>query len=458
MKIREYQIAGSNFIVEHDGRALLADEAGAGKSLTTLHAIMELKGRPVLIFTINPGLFVWQDELEYWFKEKSIVYTGNKKDRDSLYKKFIEGKYQFLIANYFFIEELSILFKLGYWKTIVTDEYHIMGISNHRTNRYKALFPIVKKADNLIMVTGSPMRRNLADLFAPFKMIDPPNFRSYWRYVNTHCVVTEDYFGKTIEAMPRNPTEFTKMRKKYMIRRLKKDILPELPPKTRQVISVFMTSEQRKIYDMMDNDMVIDYKGIFITAANPAVKMMRLRQLLVTPYILGFDVAGGALEHLVEIIDSEFAEGNPVAVFTPFKTNAIKPIKKYLLSKLPKTELFHLHGAMPFKQIKENVQGFQNSPTERKIFLGVIKSGMAITLTTAKVCVFLGYEWTSEENDQAENRLHRYGQRDNVRCLYLLHRDNPIDKRVMEILNTKQHNIDWALKTEDFIKEHNDDK
>ena len=451
MKIRDYQIAGSDFIVEHGGRALLADEAGSGKTLQALHAIMGLKGQPVLIFTINPGLFVWQDELEHWFQEKAIVYTGNKKDRALLHQKFIKDDYRYLIANYFFIEELSELFKLGYWKTIVTDEYHIMGISNHRTARYKALFPIAKKADNLIMVTGSPMRRNLADLFAPFKMIDPPNFKSYWRYVNTHCVVTEDFFGKTIEAMQRNPVEFTKMRKNYMLRRLKKDILPELPPKTRQVISVFMTSEQKKIYDMMDKDMVIDYKGIFITAPNPAVKMIRLRQLLVTPMILGFDVIGGALQHLAELISSEFEEGNPVAVFTPFKTNAIKPIKKYLLSKLSKTEIFHLHGAMPFKQIKENVQGFQNLPTERKVFLGVIKSGMAITLTAAKVCIFLGYEWTSEENDQAENRLHRYGQTDNVRCLYILHRDNPVDERVMEILNTKQYNINWALKTEDFI-------
>ena len=74
MKIRDYQIAGSDFIVEHGGRALLADEAGSGKTLQALHAIMGLKGQPVLIFTINPGLFVWQDELEHWFQEKAIVY------------------------------------------------------------------------------------------------------------------------------------------------------------------------------------------------------------------------------------------------------------------------------------------------------------------------------------------------------------------------------------------------
>ena len=78
---------------------------------------------------------------------------------------------------------------------------------------------------------------------------------------------------------------------------------------------------------------------------------------------------------------------------------------------------------------------------------------MSITITAAKVCIFLGYEWTSEENSQAEDRLHRHGQTDNVRCLYLLHRDNPTDMKVIKILNQKQHNINWALNTEDYIKE-----
>jgi len=449
--IKDYQIKGSNFIVEHGGRALLADEPGAGKTVQALHAVMRMDTFPVLIFVINPGLFVWQDELEFWYDKPSVVYTGNKEERNKEYHNFIHSDCKFLIANYFFIEELTSIFPLGYWKTLIMDEYHIMGLSNHRTDRYKNIFPSVKKAESVIPLTGSPMRRNLADLFAPFKMIAPEKHSSYWRYVKTHCLVTEDHFGKTIEAMPKHPKEFDDYRKQYMIRRMKKDIMPELPPKTRQVIPVYMTPEQKKLYDMMDKTLMIDYKGKLIIAQNRAVRFLRLRQLLITPQILGFDIIGAGLEMAKALIEVEFSNGNPVALFTAFKVNCIQPIIKYLRKCLPNTVFFYLHGGMPPRKAKENYKGFQDAQTHRKVFVGVIKSGMSITLTAAKVSIFLGPELTSEENSQAEDRLHRQGATGNIRCLYILYRDDPVDDRIKEILNTKQHNIDWGLNTSDFI-------
>jgi len=450
-KLKDYQRTGVDFILSKNGRALLGDEAGAGKTRTALTAMMELQGTPALIFTINPGLFVWEDELDYWFDQKAVVYTGNAEQRSNLLAEFEENNHQFLIANYFFIDEIKDRFNFVKWKTIVTDEYHMMGIGNFKTDRFKSLAKLTKEVLYLIMVTGSPMRRNLADLFSPFKLLDPDGFRSYWRYVGKYCIVTDEGFYKTIEAIPKHPEEFIALRKKYMIRRLMKDVMPELPPKTRQVIPVYMTPEQKLLYDMMEKDKIIDYKGSLIVAPNEAVKILRQRQLLVTPHILGFDIAGGALETLAELIENEFSNGNPVAVFTPFKQKTIEPIINYLKSKLKDTLFFKLHGGMPPVKVKENYQGFQKADTIRKVFIGVIKSGMSITLTEAKVAIFIGYEWTSEENNQAEKRLHRIGTKDHVRCLYLLHKDNPVDRRVMEIINTKQHNIDWALRTEDFI-------
>jgi len=451
-KLKEYQKKGVDFILSRNGRALLADECGLGKTLTTLQSIMALNGTPALIFTINPGLFVWEDELKYWFNEYSMIYTGTPSKRQELVGEFFKNNCQFLIANYFYIDEIKERFNFVKWKTIITDEYHIMGISNYKTARFKSLMKLNKKVPYLIMVTGSPMRRNLADLYSPFKLIDPDNFRSYWRYVNKYCIVTDEGFYKTIEAIPKNPEEFIALRKRYMIRRLVNDVMPELPPKTRQVVPVCMTPEQKLLYDMMEKDKVIDYKGNLIVAPNEAVKILRQRQLLVTPYIFGFDIPGGALETLAELIEDEFSNGNPVAVFTPFKENAIDPIINYLKSKLKNTKFFKLHGGMSVKNARGFCKGFQEANTVRKVIIGVIKSGMAVTLTEAKVAIFLGYEWTSEENNQAEKRLHRIGTKDNIRCLYLLHKDNPVDRRVMEIINTKQHNIDWALKTEDFIE------
>jgi SWI/SNF-related matrix-associated actin-dependent regulator 1 of chromatin subfamily A len=455
-KLKDYQLRGVEFILQKKGRAILADEAGLGKTYTTLEAIQRLQSEPVLIFSINPGLYVWHDELSRWYDKKSIVYSGPPEERGKLREKFFKDGIKYLIANYFFIDEIKNEFNDINWKTIVTDEYHIMGISNSRTKRFGAILPLVRKADHIIMVTGSPVRRNLSNLYAPFNLLDPYTFSSFWEFVNKYCIITEDRFGKTIEEMPKNPEKFDRLRKNYLIRRLKENVLKELPPKTRQPISVFMSPEQKELYEKMDSDMYIEYGDNIITAPNEAVKLLRLRQLLVTPLIFDIPIIGGALEMLIELIKVEFSNDNPVAIFTPFRT-AIKPIMEVLKERLGKPEVLFckLHGGMSVEKTHDNVSNFQNATTVRKIFIATIKSGMAITITQAKVAIFIGYEWTSEENSQAEDRLHRQGQLDNVRILYLLHRDNETDEKVRQILNSKQRAINWTLYTKEMLLKTN---
>jgi len=450
-KLKQYQKEGSDFIIARKGRAILTDEMGLGKTLQALDAIYKLNGFPVLIVGIKPALYVWKDEISKWFDDEAIIYSGNPKARDIAWNEFIVSDCKFLITNYAFVEEVKNRNFL-LWKTVVTDEYHLPGLLNRKTLIFKSMKLLTKACKYLIMITGTPMRSNLSELYAPFHLIDPEAFPSYWKFVGEHCIRIKYYFGYEIEARPKDVPKFIKLRTKYMIRRTKDKVMPELPPKIRQVIPVEMTPNQKKLYDSMTREMLITFGSNVIYAQNEMVKILRQRQLLVTPKIFDIPIFGGALECLAEMIEAEFIAGNPVAVFTPFR-KAIPYITEAIVAKVKEgVSFFKLHGGMSAKALHYNAKAFQDTQSVKKVMIGTIKSGTAVTITAAKVCFFIGYEWKAYANAQAEDRLHRIGQIDSVRVYYLLYR-NTADERVKELINKSQQAMNWVFTPQQYMQE-----
>ena len=333
----------------------------------------------------------------------------------------------------------------------MTDEYHLPGLLNRKTLIFKAIKPLARICQYLIMVTGTPMRSNLSELFAPFSLIDPKEFSSYWQFIGKHCIRTKTYFGYEIEARPKDVEAFVKLRKCYMIRRLNDD---EFPPEIRQVITVEMTPKQKVLYRQMTKDMFIECNGKVIFAQNPMVKILRQRQLLITPQIFGIPVVGGALEYLAEMVEAEFVAGKPVAVFTPFKKAL--PYIEAAISKRIKgaVAFFQIHGQMSAKKMHEAEVGFQNAEGPKKVIMGTIKSGTAVTLHAAKSSFFIGYEWKAYANAQAERRIARMGQTDTTRHYYFLYR-RTADERVKELINKSQQAMNWVFTPEEYMQEIN---
>jgi SNF2 family DNA or RNA helicase len=180
------------------------------------------------------------------------------------------------------------------------------------------------------------------------------------------------------------------------------------------------------------------------------VTILRVRQLLVCPKILGIDDIGAGLEAVIEQTEQELLEDNSVIIFTPF-TDAIPFIKEELEKLNEPPEIFIIHGGFTVEQYDQIQNAFQDLPTKNKVMICSIKSGASITLTEANICIFLGYERSATDNDQAEKRSARKGQTQLVRCMYVLYENSP-DEDIIRGLNDKQLSIDVCINPLKYYK------
>jgi SWI/SNF-related matrix-associated actin-dependent regulator of chromatin subfamily A-like protein 1 len=446
--LRPSQITGSQFLQDHNNRAIEADIAGLGKTYTILDAIITKHFYPVLIICNKPGLYVWQSELKIWFNGKpSVVYSGSPEQCSKRLQDFITNtEVDFLITNYAFLDE--VITKLGpfFFKTLVLDEYHLPGLLNHKTDIYKMVKEISKLIPHVIMSTGTPMRQTPADWFAPLSIIDRKTFSSYWKFVSDWCITTNNGYGQKIERVPQNTDKFLEMLANYRIRCTDKS---GLPPKIRQPIPIEMTPLQQQLYNKLQKEMFIEHDGTFLITPNKMTKILRCRQLLVNPMILGFKDQGGGMEILTSLTEEELSEGNPVAIYTPF-LDVIPLIEKELSRRIKDLKIFIVHGGMTSDKLAEVQSGFQNPSNKNKVIICTIKSAAAPTFTEASVCIFIGYE-LGIDNTQAEDRHHRIGQKDTVRCLYLLY-NNSVDEWGINLLNDKTKALAMDVSPEQYYQ------
>ncbi len=444
--LRDYQEAGVQFLVNRQ-RAVLGDEPGLGKTVTSLEALkrMPLGSGPFLILGPKVSLGVWKRELLKWYDETGFIYSGDfsRHQREGIWTNF-KQKGTFLIANYKMLEEL-LARQIG-WQGIICDEIHLAGILNRTTGTYKSLARARSRA--LFLLSGTPVRKGPQDLFGPFSLINPYRFNSYYDFVGAYCIRIKDAFGYSIEPRPSNPEEFRKLVAQYLIRRKKSKVLKDLPPKQRQAVPLVMTSAQSALYRKLEKDMYVEISDSKLVAApNAATSCLRQRQLLVTPQILGSSESGAALEALVEMAEAEFEAGRSIAICTPF-VPAIAFIQKRL-EKLTKA-IYVIHGKI--KEPADDIaQRFQKDEAKRKAIIYSIKSGASFDAYGASTVFFVGCEWSSLDNLQAEDRVHRFGQTEPVTIYYLLYEDT-VDDRIIELLDSKTVAANWTLHIEDVLK------
>lgn len=337
----------------------------------------------------------------------------------------------------------------AHWKGLIADEIHSAGLLNHKTETWKSLKKFAEIVDFVYLLTGTPVRKGVIDLYAPLHLISPKEFSNYWGYVNRYCVTIPTPFGKEIQRNPRDIPSFRSMLKKYMVRRLKDEVLTQLPGKRRQIIYVEKDAAQEQIYKDLAEEMMSLYGDEVILTPNTMTMMLRLRQLLVCPKLLSSSLSyGNALETIVSMGQSLIDGEQPFVIFTPFR-QALPYIAEVLKKEIKGLTAIHtVQGGMSSEEFAEQWQSFQKSRSKKKILLCVIKSGASFHATEASHAFFLGYEWDFNQNAQAEDRLCRIGQKNFVNIYYLMHKDT-VDEDVAQKLNDKQDASNWIIGNEE---------
>jgi SNF2 family DNA or RNA helicase len=440
INLRPYQQEDVDFMIKHK-RVLNANDPGLGKTLETLTVVNNLPEGEVLIISPKMATGVWKYEANKWYNWYSLRMTGefNKEDRYIIRKLYEEENQRILIANSAMLEEIHQW--KDTWSTIVVDEAHLLGLLNPDSETFKILCKF--KSDNLFILTGTPVRKGPQDLYPMLHLLDPKRFRAYWPFVNRYCHVLQGRFGKDILNRPKDPVAFREMLSHYMVRHKKKDVLQDLPDKIRQPILLQMEGEQKRVYDELLENMMVEVGDEVIATPTILTQDLRLRQIAVCPRILGIDDDGIGLRTIASyLIPEAFSHGTPVVVATPFR-EAIPHIEYAIRKSNKGVEIFQIHGKIK-ETAQEIAQRFQDCPKTEKVLIYTIKSGASWTAHSASVGFMLGFEWSTTEQIQCEDRIHRIGQVNKVFWNYVIN-EQTMDEIVMDKLDEKNMAIGWVL-------------
>jgi SWI/SNF-related matrix-associated actin-dependent regulator 1 of chromatin subfamily A len=453
-------------------------DMGLGKSLTTSFSVVYLEAFPCIIVCPKSAMYVWEGELRNWFGMDSTIYVGKPKERKERLKEFKERKHNFIITNYSLIEELSIHFGIlekrpnegsvarGTAKTrymphppgtgnntikgLIADEIHGAGLMNHKAKTYDIFKHIMGEIQYGFLLTGTPARKGCIDFYGPLSLVAPEEFDNYWRFISKYCVVIKERFGTSIERNPQDIIAFRAMLREYAGILKKEDYLTELPGKIRMNVPVELDEEQRRVYDELTAEMfTITDKGELIITPSKLTLLMRQRQLVVAPQILGLKTRGASIDTLIEMTADLVAENKQFVVFTPFK-KAIPFIKEALEKEYPGLAIYTITGGLTAEEFGREWQAFQKS-TRAAALLCVIKSGASFHATVADNAFFLGAEYDFNLDLQAEDRLNRMGQKKLVHCHYITGRGT-VDEEIAKLMNDKKYAADLLLSAEELFK------
>jgi len=420
----EFQKEGVAFIEEKKGRVLLADQMGLGKTIQCLAWInMHPELRPVVIITPASLKLDWLGKINDWlYDAETEIIRGTKPY--TLTKDLIIINYDILYAWILEIRKINP-------KLIIADEIHY--IKESTAKRTKAFKRIVRGIDHFIAVSGTPMLNRPAELYNAIKIINPNLFETPKSFQKRYCGLRYNGFGWDYSGASHLGELNYILQKTIMIRRLKKDVLKDLPDKLYSFVPIELDNE--KEYKEAEENVVKwlqkekgDEAALRAKNAETFAKFTELKKLSVK----------GKLTQSIEWISDFLLSGDKLVVFAHhhFVIDTIMDKFKDIAVKID--------GRDSDLQKEKAKNTFQNDD-KIKLFVGGIKAAnVGLTLTAASSVALLEYPWSPGDVEQCADRCHRIGQKDNV-TIYYLHGLNSIELHIAKLLDRKKNVLDMAL-------------
>jgi len=418
IKKLDYQLKAVRKIEHFKGRALLADEMGLGKTIEALLWVKRHpKARPVIVICPASLKWMWEAFVHRVLKIRCEVLSGTTPP-----KKGLMGKHSFLIINYkilpYWIKHLKKLKP----KILLIDEPHY--IKNAKTERTKAVRKL-KKVKYIIPIGGTPLVNRPVELWTILHLIRPDLFKDKLPFLIRYCNRKWSPFGWDVSGASHLKELHRKLNSTMMIRRLKKDVLSELPDKIRYTIPLEIKREE---YDEALNDFI---KWLTKKSISKAKRAARAKKLVQMGYLKRL-AAELKMKLVLSWIDNFLEEDDGKLVLFCIHKNIIE-----ILHNKYKKICVVIDGKVPMKNRQRAVRSFQNNKQVR-IFIGNIQAaGVGITLTAASSLAFVEMDWVPGHHTQAEDRIHRMGQKNAANIYYLIAK-NTIEENLCKLIQKKQ--------------------
>jgi len=435
-KLLNFQKEGLDFLLKSSGNALLADEMGLGKTVETLsYVATEKRTFPVLVVAPLVTLTNWEREIEKFLKKKSR--NGRIIESESPSVTLIRtGKPQELpkadiyVINYeLLLKRNDDLAKLGI-KTIVCDE--VQNLRSKTTQKYKAIKKLAALPSVLyrIGLSGTPIYNRGSEIWPIIDIIKPGLLGSFKEFCEYFCYVNEK--GKAIVLENKRASLRHELQKHVMLRRKKSDVLKELKDKVRykEVIASdtdYYLEELDKIWKKLEEEQK-NAETAFSKSASYQRAIQSERQ-----------IAGIAkLPHVINFVKNIMEIEESVVVFCHHRA-----IHTLLHKSLQEFSPVSIIGGQTDSFRQDQIDKFQNG--ESKLMIAGLRAGnVGINLTRAKYVIFAELDWSPAIHRQAEDRLHRIGQKNTVFAYYLIG-NGTLDDHVADILVDKSFEIDAIM-------------
>jgi|TARA_B100001540_G_scaffold256919_1_gene234444 SNF2 family DNA or RNA helicase len=439
----DFQREGLDFLLKSSGNALLADEMGLGKTVQTLAYLSKEKNAfPALIVAPLVTLTHWQREIEKFLKKKSKNGKINSKASPTstmirIGKSSDIGNYDFYIINYELLHKRADdLAKLPI-RSIVCDE--VQHLRSKTTQKYAAVKKLAAKESVKYRVglSGTPIYNRGSEIWPIVDILKPGLLGNFKEFCEYFCWVDEK--GKAIVLDNKRDTLRKQLTTHVMLRRKKSDVLKDLKDKVRyqEVIASderFYKAELDKIWKKLEEEQSYAETAFDKSASyHRAIESER-------------QAAGLAkLKHVVEFVNEVMETEESIVVFCHHKA-----IHTLLHESLEEHNPSSIIGGQTLTTRDNEIDRFQKGQT-RLMIAGLRAGNVGINLTKARYVIFAELDWSPAIHRQAEDRLHRIGQKNKVFAYYLVGKGT-LDEHVADILVDKAYEIDTILdaKTESF--------
>lgn len=439
-ELRPYQKEGFKWINEITDLGfggVLADDMGLGKTLQIIAFLLSQKKSKSIVVVPTSVIYNWMDEFEKFAPSIKIgLVHGSKFKRDKVLRDFKRGlgikieednlkeksyeKYDVLLTTYGTLKNDEKAYEnLSFDYCIIDEAQNIKNPAAQATLSVKNI-----KSRCNIALTGTPIENNLMELWSIFDFVMPG------------YLFTKDRFRERFILDESNLSELKSLITPFILRRLKEDVLSELPEKLEKKYLVEMKGKQKQLYsfyvkaikNQLNENKSSEKSGR--DKINLFAYLTKLREICLDPSLVVPDYTGGSSKLTVvkEIVKDASESGKKILLFSQF-TSVLKKIEEDF--KKEDISYLYLDGGTSAKDRVERVKKF-NEDSNIKVFLISLKAGgVGLNLTSASVVIHFDPWWNPAVEDQATDRAHRFGQENKVEVIKLVAKDTIEEKIVL---------------------------
>ena len=411
-----FQLEGIKFGIEHHCRFLLADEMGVGKTLQAISlAYIYRDAWPVLVVCPGSMKYNWKGEIQTWlgFKDHRICILNSSKQK-------ISQEAYFYIISYDLMRNVIKKMRQICFQFVILDEAH--SIKNKDSLRAKNIIPIAIRAKRLIIMTGTPLLAKPYEGYPLLYALRPDIFCYFKKFAYRYCDPQPTPMGINWSGTS-NTKELHWILSCLMVRRLKRDVLSQLPQKRRHKIQI---NTDEKVIEQLKKtrNMVLGRKGTLecYTLTSKAK-------------------INGVKEYISDIIDAK--EKFIVFAYHYEMLNSLEE-----LCKNKKIDYIRIDGNTKQESRYEYVKKFQQLENYKVAILSIIAASNGITLTAAHMVIFAELTWTPSIMIQAEDRVHRIGQKSEFVDIQYLYGPETLDDFILDKLQKKLTIVSTTLDDE----------